>query len=117
MPALNRNNLERQLDAWTMSTMQFPTIRHSQTAFLWAVAVLDGGSVTELASRLGTTLGGVSRNIDIFGSGNRKNSTRHKQWGLVEVKSDPNDDRLQLVYLTDKGRNFIDLFSKTFIGE
>ena len=117
MSALNTKQLEKQLDAWTLSTMQFPTIRHSQTAFLWAVAVMDGGSITELAARLGTTLGGVSRNIDIFGSGNRKNSVRHKQWGLVEVKNDPNDDRLQLVYLTDKGRNFIDLFSKTFIGE
>ena len=117
MSTKNRKQMERQLDAFTMSTMQFPTIRHSQTAFLWAVGVMDGGSITEIASRLGTTLGGVSRNIDIFGSGNRKNSVRHKQWGLVEVRSDPNDDRLQLVYLTDKGRNFIDLFSKTFIGE
>ena len=111
------HKLEKQLDAWMLSSMQFPTLRHSQAAFLWAVACLNGASVTELASRLGTTLGGVSRNIDIFGSGNRKNSVRHKQWGLVEVRSDPNDDRLQLVFLTDKGRNFIDLFSKTFTGE
>ena len=116
MPSLNKNNLEKQLDAWTMSAMQFPTIRHSQTAFLWAVAVLDGGSITELAARLGTTLGGVSRNIDIFGSGKKKDS-RHKQWGLVEVKNDPSDDRLQLVFLTAKGRNYINLFTKTFIGE
>ena len=117
MSTLSQKHLEKQLDAWTMSSMQFPTIRFSQAAFLWAVAASDGPTVTELASRLGTTLGGASRNIDIFGSGNRKNSTRHKQWGLVEVKNDPSDDRLQLVFLTDKGRNFIDLFSKTFTGE
>ena len=117
MSSLNVKQQEKQLDAWTMSAMQFPTIRSSQHAFLWAVAVMDGPTITELASRLGTTVGGVSRNIDIFGSGKKKNSARHKQWGLVEVKNHPDDDRLQLVFLTAKGRNYINLFTKTFIGE
>ena len=104
------------MDAWTMSTMQFPTLRHSQTLFLWAVAVLDGANITEIANRTGSTVGGVSRNIDTFGNSKKKDA-RHKNWGLVEVKNDPDDDRLQLVFLTVKGRNFIELFNKSYLGE
>ena len=43
-------------------------------------------------------------------------SDRHKSFGLIEAKRDIDDERLILIYLTDKGRIFLDLLLETSYG-
>ena len=97
------------------AALQFPQIRASQMAFLQAVAVKPGSTQTELCAELGVTMSAVSRNVDVFGSAKSK-SDRHKSYGLVEAKRDIDDERLILIYLTDKGRIFLELIEETTYG-
>ena len=43
-------------------------------------------------------------------------SERHKSFGLIEAKRDLDDERLILIYLTDKGRIFLELIEETIYG-
>ena len=109
-------NYQNQLEAFQLCNIVYSKMRLSQCAFLWAVACKEGSTLTEIADRIGMTLGGVSRCVDVFGS-KKKHSERHKNLGLVEIRDDLKDDRLQLIYLTKKGWGFIELFDKTFFCE
>lgn len=94
---------------------RFPQLRVSQLAFLQAIALKPGSTQTELCQELGVTMSAISRNVDVFGSGKAK-SERHKSFGLIEAKRDLDDERLILIYLTDKGRIFLELIESTIYG-
>ena len=112
---MNIQYQENLLAADKMAAMRFPQIRVSQLAFLRAIAIKSGSTQTELCQELGVTMSAISRNVDVFGSGKSK-SERHKSFGLIEAKRDIDDDRLILIYLTDKGRIFLDLILETTYG-
>ena len=95
--------------------MKLPQMRVSQLAFLKAIALKPGSTQTEICQELGVTMSAISRNVDVFGTGKAK-SDRHKSLGLIEAKRDLDDERLILLYLTDKGRIFLNLILETSYG-
>ena len=111
-------NIQQQtnlFNAMKMMAGRFPQLRVSQLAFLQAIALKPGSTQTELCQELGVTMSAISRNVDVFGSGKAK-SERHKSFGLIEAKRDLDDERLILIYLTDKGRIFLELIESTIYG-
>ena len=112
---MNIQGLRDSYAADKLVAMKFPQMRVSQLAFLKAIALKPGSTQTELCQELGVTMSAISRNVDVFGSGRAK-SERHKSFGLIEAKRDVDDDRLLLIYLTDKGRIFLDLILETTYG-
>ncbi len=112
---MNLQRTDALLKADKLAVMKFPQIRVSQLAFLRAVALKPGATQTELCQELGVTMSAVSRNVDVFGSGKAK-SDRHKSYGLIEAKRDLDDERLILIYLTGKGRTFLELIEDTTYG-
>jgi len=98
---------------FAMANTGFPQMRVNQLVLLLLVSEFPGISQKELQERdfLNCSPGGVSRNIDVFGTGNvRGKSERHKFAGFVEVRPGQCDDRTKHVYLTKKGESFIESF-------
>ena len=95
---------------------QFPQLRFSQMVFLYAIESTPGISHSELAIELGVTASALSRNVDVFGSEVCR-TDRAKNYGLIESRRSPTDDRVKTLHLTAKGSNFIDLFQKLFNGD
>lgn len=112
---MNIQQRKNLFNADMMMAARFPQLRISQLAFLRAVSLSPGSTQTELCQVLGVTMSAVSRNVDVFGSGKAK-SDRHKSFGLIEAKRDIDDERLILIYLTDKGRIFLDLIESIIDG-
>ena len=112
---MNIPQLTSSFAADKLAAMKFPQLRVSQLAFLKAIALNPGSTQTELCQELGVTMSAISRNVDVFGSGKAK-SERHKSFGLIEAKRDVDDERLILLYLTDKGRIFLNLILETTYG-
>ena len=111
-------NIQQQADLYAANklvAMKFPQLRVSQLAFLQAVALKPGSTQTELCQEMGVTMSASSRNVDVFGSGKAK-TERHKSFGLIEAKRDLDDERLILIYLTNKGRIFLELIESTVYG-
>lgn len=111
-------NIQQQTNIYAankLAAMKFPQLRVSQLAFLQAVALKPGSTQTELCQEMGVTMSAISRNVDVFGTGKAK-SDRHKSHGLIEAKRDIDDERLILIYLTDKGRIFLELIEETIYG-
>ena len=107
--------LAQDMAGFKVALLQHQQIRVSQLLFLWAVALKPGSTHSEIAAETGLSIGGVSRNVDIFGSRKPK-SAREKSLGLVDVRNNPRDDRTMLIDLTDKGRNFIELYQQCAHG-
>ena len=112
---MNIQQLEDSFAADKLVAMKFPQMRVSQLAFLKAIALKPGSTQTELCQELGLTMSAISRNVDVFGSGKAK-SERHKSFGLIKAERDLDDERHILIYLTDKGRIFLDLILETTYG-
>ena len=112
---MNIKKQENLLAANKLASMKFPQIRASQLAFLQVIGLKPGMTQTELCQELGVTMSAISRNVDVFGSGRAK-SQRHKSYGLIEVKRDIDDERLALLYPTDKGRIFLELIEDATYG-
>ena len=111
-------NTQRQRNLFAaaqLAVMKFPQLRVSQLAFLQAIAIKPGSTQTELCQELGVTMSAISRNVDVFGTGRAK-SDRHKSYGLIEAKRDAQDERLILIYLTEKGRIFLKLIEEATYG-
>jgi len=85
---------------------KYPDINVRQLLFLLIIDAKPGMSQTELCQEMGVTMSAISRSIDVWGSGPMK-TERHKSYGLVKAVRDMEDDRLILIYLTAKGRQFL----------
>jgi DNA-binding MarR family transcriptional regulator len=94
------------LAAHKTALSQYPDLTVRQLIFLQTVDAKPGLSQTEICQELNVTLSAVSRSIDVWGSGPIK-TERHKSYGLVKAVRDIEDDRLILIYLTAKGRQFL----------
>jgi len=82
-------------------------LRVSQIAFLLLIDLNPGITSRQAAEYLDCSESATSRNIDIFSDiPNKANSNR--MLGFVTEKKDPDDRRLRRVWLTAKGRTFID---------
>lgn len=82
-------------------------LRVSQIAFLLLVDLNPGITSRQAAEFLDVSESATSRNIDIFSDiPNKANNNR--MLGFVTEKKDPDDRRLRRVWLTTKGRTFID---------
>ena len=96
---------------------QFPQLRFSQMAFLYAIEDRPGISHSELAAELGVTASALSRNVDVFGSQKSKDlQPRQHNHGFVEVRKDASDDRIKTLFLTDKGKNFLNTYRSILNG-
>ena len=84
-----------------------PKLRWSQYRFLLVVAETPGQSESEVAKKLGLTLAGVSRAMDVFGSKGRRDRSS-KGRGYVEETRDPKDDRKKLLTITPAGLSFLE---------
>ena len=113
--SFKQSALAQDIQGFKVAMLQHQQIRVSQLLFLWAVAYKPNSTHSEIAAETGLSIGGVSRNVDIFGSRKPK-SGREKCLGLVDVKNNPHDDRTMLIDLTDKGRNFIELYQQCAHG-
>ena len=107
--------LASELLAFKMCRAQHAQIQVSQLEFLWTVAANPGISHSELAIELGVTTSALTRNVDVFGSEVCR-TTRAKNYGFIESRRSPIDDRVKTLHLTAKGSNFIDLFQTIFKG-
>ena len=108
--------LTSELLAFKMCRAQHAQLQISQLEFLWTIAENPGISHSELAIELGVTASALSRNVDVFGSEVCR-TDRAKNYGLIESRRSPTDDRVKTLHLTAKGSNFIDLFQKLFNGD
>ena len=82
-------------------------LRVSQIAFLLLIDLNPGITNRQAAEFLSVSESAASRNIDIFSDiPNKANEGR--MLGFVTEKKDPDDRRLRRVWLTAKGRTFID---------
>ena len=90
------------LNACNKIALTHPQMRFSQWAFLLAVRIKPGSTLTELARELDCTLAAVSRAVDVFGK---------------KGKRDPSDDRIQTVHLTKRGDQFLDLIQEALNGD
>ena len=91
-------------------------LRASQLEFLLSVALKPGQTQTELATDCGVTLSAISRAMDVLGSSGRRDSRSAARMGWVETRKDPDDDRVQLVHLTQSGREFVSLLETICYG-
>ena len=82
-----------------------PQLRVSQINFLATVKLNPLATQTEIAKKLGLTLSAISRQVDQFGS-KPKRPTDHAL-GWVEVINAPNDDRVKMLRLTERGNRFL----------
>ena len=91
-----------------------PGITLSQLEFLF---MIHSQSMThkEAAAQMGLTPGGISRMVDVFGSGKKKG--RALSLGLVQVEKDPEDDRIKYISMTTKGNLFICRYFATIESE
>ena len=82
-------------------------LRVSQIAFLLLIDLNPGVTSRQAADFLDCSESATSRNIDIFSDiPNKANEGR--MLGFVTEKKDKDDRRLRRVWLTAKGRTFID---------
>jgi DNA-binding MarR family transcriptional regulator len=93
-----------------------PQLRVSQVDILLSIAAKEGQSQTDLAADCELSVAAISRAIDVLGSAGRRDGKGGKL-GLIRVEKDPQDDRFQLVYLTDRGKNVMQLFADLVYGE
>ena len=94
------------LSAHQAALSQYPGLTVRQLIFLQTVDAKPGLSQKEICQELNVTPAAMSRNVDVWGSGPIK-TERHKSYGLVKAVRDIEDDRLILIYLTAKGRQFL----------
>ena len=92
-----------------------PQIRASQIEVLLSVAIKPDSTQSELANECDLTLAAISRFVDVFGTSSRK-GRQGKALGLVETRRHPDDDRLLLVSLTNKGQQFLKLLEEVSHG-
>ena len=103
------------LNACNKIALTHPQMRFSQWAFLLAVRIKPGSTLTELARELDCTLAAVSRAVDVFGKKGKRD--RDLALGFVETKRDPSDDRIQTVHLTKRGEQFLDVIQEALNGD
>ena len=103
------------LNACNKIALTHPQMRFSQWAFLLAVRIKPGSTLTELSRELDCTLAAVSRAVDVFGKKGKRE--RDLALGFVETKRDPSDDRIQTVHLTKRGAQFLDLIQEALNGD
>ena len=78
-------------------------VRASQLEMLLIIADTPGLTQREIADRSDMTTSTISRAVDVFSDSGRRDG-RGGAAGLVEIRLDPADERLKLVYLTEKGQ-------------
>jgi len=81
-------------------------VRASQVEMLLIIADTPGLTQKEIADRSDMTTSTVSRAVDVFSDSGRRDG-KGGAAGLVEIRLDPDDERLKLVYLTEKGQAFL----------
>ena len=90
-------------------------LRVSQIAFLLLIDLNPGITSRQAANFLDVSESATSRNIDIFSDiPNKANEGR--MLGFVTEKKDKDDRRLRRVWLTPKGRIFIDTIHRLTHG-
>lgn len=90
-------------------------IRASQIEVLISVALKPEQTQSELAAECDLTLAAISRFVDVFGSSSRK-GRQTNPLGFIETKRHPDDDRIILVSLTNKGKQFVSLLTEVCYG-
>ena len=103
------------LSACNKISLTHPQMRFSQWAFLLAVRIKPGSTLTELARELDCTLAAVSRAVDVFGKKGKRD--RDLALGFVETRRDPSDDRIQTVHLTKRGDQFLNMIQEALDGD
>jgi len=87
-------------------------IQTLETLLRVAMAGRSGLHMTELQRQARLSLASTSRNVSTLSKVNTKGV---KAWGFVEALEDPADRRYKIVYLTARGREFVDKLA-TIIG-
>jgi len=82
-----------------------PQLTVSQINFLATVKLNPLATQTEIAKKIGLTLSAVSRQVDQFGSKPKRKSDHALGW--IEVIHAPNDDRVKLLTMTERGNRFL----------
>ena len=103
----NRTHSDCLLAACRVVVSTASQLRVSQIAFLLLIDLNPGITSRQAANFLDVSESATSRNIDIFSDiPNKANEGR--MLGFVTEKKDKDDRRLRRVWLTPKGRTFID---------
>lgn len=108
-------NLESLIKAMQLLKTVHPQLRVAQVEFLLTVALRPDRTQSELAVECGYTVAAVSRLVDTLGSSGRRDG-KGGALGLIQTKTNPKDDRLLLVSLTDKGKNVVSLLEELTYG-
>ena len=102
-----RSNSDCLLAACRVIVNTASQLRVSQIAFLLLIDLNPGITSRRAAEFLDVSESATSRNIDVFSDVPNK-ANQGRMLGFVTEKRDPDDRRLRRVWLTSKGRTFID---------
>jgi DNA-binding MarR family transcriptional regulator len=104
------------LTALRFCRRQHSQIRASQLELLIAVYLKPGRTQSELAIACDMSLSAVSKAVDVLGTSGRKDKLSNARLGWLEIKRNPDDDRMALVHLTKAGEDFVKLFEAILYG-
>ena len=95
---------------------QHPQLRASQVELLLAAAARPGSAQSELAAECDITLSAVSRAVDVMGGSGRKDLKSGVKMRWLETKRNPDDERIVQVFVTPKGRQFLETLEAILYG-
>lgn len=95
---------------------QHPQLRVSQLELILSVFQKPGQTQSELALECDLSLSAVSKAVDVLGSTGRRDKLSAARLGWLETKRNPDDDRVQQVYLTTTGVDFVTLLMRIIHG-
>lgn len=107
--------IDRAVQAMALARGLAPQFRISQLLVLLAIAEKQGQTFGELAAETDMTVSGISRIFDTLGKSGRKD-TMQEGIALLRVEFDPQDERKKLIFLTQKGTEFVDAFLQILEG-
>lgn len=100
-------NIRDLLAALRLARSLHPQLRASQLELLLLVYLKPGMSQSELAMEADLTLSAVSRAVDVLGTTGRRDKKSGAKLDWIETRRNPDDDRILQVFITPKGRNFV----------
>jgi DNA-binding MarR family transcriptional regulator len=110
------SNVSHLHTAMRFCRLRHSQIRASQLELLLAVQLKPGQTQSELAIACDMSLSAVSKAVDVMGTSGRKDKLSGARLGWLEIKRNPDDDRVALVYLTKAGTEFVSLLEAITYG-
>lgn len=100
-------NIRDLLAALRLARSMHPQLRVSQLELLLLVYSRPGMTQTEIAEETDLTLSAISRAVDVLGTSGRRDNRSAAKLDWIETRRNPDDDRVLQVFITPKGRNFV----------